>query len=177
LLRHQAKRTTLALSQDLEDAGEHDRRPFGPDVLRTLGGDQGRLRAAHVGTKQKGFKARLSIRIVRLFGGSCCASVSGCVLYRGARWNLSKKVFLFLKRKQKNKAKKQKEKTRKQKKRKPKAEKEKGEKKKTKKWSMVECTVGRRKNRLCVWRSVLAAVRAVEANRELAGVARRSADR
>ena len=40
---------------------------------------------------------------------------------------------------------------------------------------MVECTVGRRKNRLCVWRSVLAAVladRAVKANRELVCVAR-----
>jgi hypothetical protein len=68
---------------------------------------------------------------------------------------------------------------RKQKKRKPKAEKEKGKGKKEK-WSMVECTVGRRKNRLCVWRSVLAAVladRTVKANRELVCVARRSAAR
>jgi hypothetical protein len=82
-------------------------------------------------------------------------------------------------KKQKNKTAKEKE-PRKEKKRKPKAEKEKRKRKKGKKWSMVECTVGRRKNRLCVWRGVLAADRAdrtVGANRELTGVARRSAAR
>jgi hypothetical protein len=96
-----------------------------------------------------------------------------------------KKVFLFFKKNTKNKAKKSKKRKTKQNKKTKK--KQKNQNKKTKqqkkrnpkkgKWSMVECTAGRRKNRLCVWRSVLAAVRTINANRVLVCVARRSAAR
>ncbi len=86
------------------------------------------------------------------------------------------------KNKTKNKTKKQTKKTKLNKKTK-KTAKEKKPKKGKKNGGMVECTVGRRKNRLCVWRSVLAADRAdradreVGANRGLVRVARRSAGR
>jgi hypothetical protein len=80
------------------------------------------------------------------------------------------------KRKQKNKkkSKKAKRKQTSKKKRKPEAVKE---KEKKEKWSMVECTVGRRKNKCLVWKSALAAIYVVGANRHLGRVARRSAGR
>jgi hypothetical protein len=133
LLRHQAKRTTLALSQDLEDAREHDRCPFGPDVCTLFGGT-----GAHVGTRKVigGQSARLSIRIVsflwivRLFG----FRLLFCTV--GPDTAFHEKVFCFLekKRKQKNRKTKQKQSKKTKNKNKKKQKKQKNKKnKKTKK--------------------------------------------